>query len=460
MVYRSGSGLDVVSEALGFSSNWYALVTSVTKFGRKEHFEVQTRNIPRVGQRQVGVPNNSSGQLPNVVLVLLESFSYSVTSLGNPYIETTPNLLRLSSEGVKFQLTRCPVSHTTKAFWAVLTSSTPVINSDYVEAIPNEDRYEGLPSILKRVGYRSAFFEVSKGTFECAPGFFYNLDFDWAWFRENLEDPSAYLGYVGGDDCRMLEPAFDWVSENSQPFLLMMASSVSHDPYDVPQWFEKAKSEPYEKYLQSIRYTDYFLGQLCKILKERNLEENTIVCVLGDHGTSFKTKKAYGRWIPNEEVIRIPWVIKWPKHVRAGQIIDWPCSQLDVTPTILNLIGFDTTKAGFEGQDAFVPSKPNRRFYFSSWFENSPLGYLEGNRKVIYWPYTDKVFEYNLDTDPEEQNPQTLSFEDMKQVKHDILQWEKKSQIFLDAKRHTTDFLFSHWQTFSAGRFARAYYVH
>jgi len=446
-------------EVLDFSSHWYAFVSTIAN-GRQEQYSLQqTENIQLAGQRQIGIPKNPSSELPNVVLVLLESISYSVTSMSDPEQQTTPYLAHLARQGVEFRMTRVPVPYTTKAFWVVLTSIAPIIDTDSPETIPAETPYEGLASVLARAGYRSAFFEMSKGNFECAPGLFSNLAFDWAWFRENLEDPSAYIGYMGGDDCRIIKPAFEWAKKSERPFFMMMITSIAHDPYEVPDWFEKPKENLYEKYLQTVRYTDYFLEQLCKELRANGFDKNTLLCILGDHGTSFNVERARGRWVPNEEVIRVPWIIRWPGHIRQGQIIEWPCSQLDVTPTILELIGFDITNAGFEGKDAFIPSEPNRRLYFSSLLSNSPIGFVEGNRKVVYWPYLDKVFEYDLSVDPMEKNPRTVEGQQVVQIKRDISNWQNRSQIAVDAKRHTRRLLFSHWQTFSAGRSAWAYYV-
>ncbi len=443
-------------EVLGFSSHWHALISSAAY-----HTEdtVQTRNIARAGERKILAPSCSPNDLPNVILVFMESVSYSASSLGNPKVTMMPFLAQLAREGVEFQLTRVPVSHTTQAFWTALTSTSPSIQADYIEAVPADKPYESLASILARVGYRSGFFEMAKGSFECAPGLFNNLDFDWAWFRENLEDPSAYLGYLAGDDCKMIEPFFDWALKSSRPFLLTMITSVTHDPYEIPAWFAEPEEKPYDKYLQTIRYTDYFLEQLCKALSDHNLEKNTILCVMGDHGTSFRVQAGKGRWNPYEEIIRVPWVIRWPGHIKAGQRIDWSCSQMDVTPTILKLIGFDITEAGFEGKDAFITSESNRRFYFSSWYSKSQMGYIEGNRKVVYWPYLNKVFKYDLATDPNEQHPTIVSPNEMQQIKNDILNWQKSTQIVIDPRRFTDRVLFSHWQTFSTGRLAWAYYV-
>jgi arylsulfatase A-like enzyme len=259
----------------------------------------------------------------------------------------------------------------------------------------------------------------------------------------------------------MIKPAMEWASQDTKPFLLTVFTSVAHGPgeYNLPDGFETTKKEPYEKYLQTVRYTDHFLEQLYKALKDHGFGENMIFCVVGDHGGSFRADADNERWKPYEEVIRVPWVIHWPEHIHAGQHIDWPCSQLDVTATILKLTGFDITNAEFDGKDAFVFSEPNRRLYFSSWHHKSPIGFIEGNRKIVYWPYLNEMFEYDLKADPEEENPQTVSADEMEKIKLDILNWQEKSQIMVDPKHYKERLLFSHWKTRGAYRSAWTYYV-
>jgi glucan phosphoethanolaminetransferase (alkaline phosphatase superfamily) len=458
LVFESSVRPGFAGEVLGFSSHWHAIVYSAVGWRREGNGQVKTRNVPRAGEREVIEPADRQ-DLPHVVLVMLESVSYSMTSLHDPNLQTTPYLAELARGGVEFAQTHVPVSHTTKAYWATLTGSSPVIEADYVEAVPVAAPYEGLLSILKRVGYKGAFFEMSKGSFECGPGLFKNLAFDWAWFRENLGDEGAHLGYLSGDDCRMIEPAADWLEAQGGPALLAMITSVSHDPYDVPMWFDGPEEEPEDKYLQSLRYTDYFLKQLCHALKERGLDKNTVLCIVGDHGTSFRSNTGFARWNPYEEVIRVPWVIRWPGRLAGGVRNDWPCSQLDVTPTLLSVLGFGIERAGFEGRNALVPSDTNRRLYFSSWYSDSPIGFREGRRKVVYWPYLDKVFEYDLIEDPGEDGPLRVPPPYCDALKEEILAWQGTSQIAIDSRRYTDDMLYSHWRTISSGRKAWAYYV-
>jgi phosphoglycerol transferase MdoB-like AlkP superfamily enzyme len=453
---QSTSKLGFTGEVLAFNSHWYALVSTVSSIQLSD--PIQTRNIPMAGQRKVQLPQVPQEKLPNVVLVLWESLSYSTTTLADPELDTTPFLKQLAQQGVEMRQTRALVSHTSKAFWSVLTGTTPVIQQDYIEAIPRDTGYESLPTLLARTGYRSGFFEMSVGTYECAPGAFHNFGFDWAWFRENLQDESANLGYMAGDDFRMLKPALEWATQESGPFLLMFMTSISHDPFEVPGWYGQDKNDRFQNYLQSLRCSDEFLKKLCRELQERGLDKNTILCVLGDHGANLQAWVG-GRVVPYEELIRIPWVITWPGHLKPQEPIEWPCSQLDVTPTLLKLIGYDISQAGFEGKDAFVPSPPDRRSYFSAWYTDSPLGFIEGNQKIIYWPFLDKVFACDLARDPQEKNPILISESEAERYKQEILDWQLHSQIVFDAKWYSEKMLFDHWQVYCLGRTAKAYYV-
>jgi len=257
----------------------------------------------------------------------------------------------------------------------------------------------------------------------------------------------------------MIKPALEWIEREQSPFLVVMITSVSHDPYDVPSWFAGKELDPYKKYVNSLSYTDYFLRQFKQELSTSGLNDNTMFCIIGDHGTGFEGDHNQARWRPLEKVIRVPWLIHWPGHFAGGTKIEWPVSQIDVAPTILKLLDFNIEKAGFQGLDALVEGDPQRIFYFSSWYRNSPLGFVQGDRKVVYWPYQDKVFEFNLKSDTEEINPIEITSEPSIKIKQQIIEWQQASKINIDAKKHTQQLLYNHWQTFSIGEKAWAYYI-
>jgi lipoteichoic acid synthase len=458
------SDLGFRREVLGFSSHFQALLSMAQNVASPPESTQPARVVPLAGQRRVVPPTVSAEALPNIVLVMLESVSWRYTGLADPRLDTTPHLARLAAEGASFELTRVPVADTAKAFWVALTGTGPDVHSDHVEAVLVPDPYEALPTLLARAGYRSAFFQMSKGSFRCTPGLFANLAFDWAWFRENLQDPSADLGYLSGDDLRMLPAVAQWIDQDRgptshRPFFLMTITSVAHDPYEVPASFGPPKEDRLEAYLQAVRYTDHFLGQLRHMLQERGLEENTILCVIGDHGEEFQNASHRTRWIPCEDLLRVPWVIRFPERVPAGVRVDWPCSQLDVAPTLLELAGFDTSEAGFEGRDAFVPARPDRRLYFFSPYLDSPSGFVEGPRKFTWWPYNDLVFEHDLDTDPTENHPRMITGPRREQIIADIAAWRSGSHIHVPADADGERRVFGNWQVWFSGRSAWAEYI-
>lgn len=450
-------GMGSLGPVLSYSSHGQAIQYVVRAASPTE--SPQRRHVPRVGEQRVQFCDVPRAERPNVIVLLLESISYEAAGLSDLEHPRMSHLARLRAEGIEFAQTRVPVSQTGKAFWATLSGMTPEIASDYTEAVLVDQPYEGLPSLLRQVGYRSAFFQMARGSFECAPGVFANFAFDWAWFRENLEDAGAHVGYLSGDDFRMLDPALAWATADERPFFLMMITSVSHDPYEVPAWFAEPAQADYERYLQCVDYTDAFLAELQTRLERRGLAERTLLCVLGDHGESFRPEARHTRWVSYDEVLRIPWVVRWPGHVPAGQRYTWPCSQLDVTPTLLSLLGADLSAASFDGRNALVRPDASRRLYFSAWFEGSPSGYVEEDVKWLYWPDDGRVFRIDLHEDPCETSPQEVTGVQRAEVVAAVNRWERESRLVFPPSRFRERFLFDHWSAFCSGRYARAYYV-
>ena len=356
--------------------------------------------------------------------------------------------------------TYVPVPRTSKAFWATLTGFTPDVQPQTVEAALADRPYESLATLLRRSGYRSVFFEMSQGSFQGEAGIFRNLGFDSAYFREDLADSSSYLGYLGGDDFQMIDPMFRWIDRQRGPWLVTTITSASHDPYVLPKWYGEVPSgDRRERYLAAVRFGDAFLGQILAELRRRGLERNTLVCALGDHGEAIGPETSGGRWVPAEDVVRVPWVLYWPDHVHPGRVIETACSQMDVTPTLLTLMGYDVRAAGFDGRDALQAPAGDERHYFTMWYAHSPQGFVEGWRKVIYWPQTGTAVEYDLRSDPAEQSPRSLRGPARDAALAALKHWQSVNRIDFPPERRREEVIFDNWRTLSLGRRAWASYV-
>jgi len=442
---------------LSYNCHWHSLL-DLAKSWRTAAPDVNSRHVPRAGERSLVLPQDPSPR-PNVVVLLLESISHKATSLADQTEDVTPTLVALAQQGVEIGPMRVPVSQTSKAYWAAFTGTWPDAEPDFVEAALVDEPYESLATVLRRVGYRSGFFAMSKGSFKAAPATMANLGFDWAWYRENLGDESAYIGYLAGDDMRMIEPALEWAASENSPYLLTMLTSVTHDPYRVPESFEAAASSRFGRYQQTVRYTDLFVSRVVEALKARGMWENTLFCVLGDHGQSFRHHDRVGRLTPYEEVVRVPWIMVWPGHEWDKRFTAFPCSQVDVTPTLLRLLGFGIEDAGFDGIDALSPRKGDRPFYFSSWYADSPMGFTLGQKKYVYWPSVDKLFEYDLAVDPDEQRPRGIEPPAHAPLIVSILHWRRQARIDVPPNLQSTGVIYDHWQIETTGRHSTAVFV-
>jgi len=446
--------------ALSYSSHFLALSTT---FGLNGHAAAThtngSRRLPHAGGRKI-TPPPSFAPRPHVVMIIMESVAHWATSMGGRNGNTTPIMAELAGRGVTFGNARAVVPHTTESQFIMLTGATSSLEGDFVEAVIADSPYESLATILGAAGYRSRFSQMVRATFECNPGLFANLGFQEFWAREDNGDSRDHLGYFAGDDFKMIDPAFAWFDRQDAPCFLAFMTSVAHDPYEVPGWYASPVNGPKDAYLQAVAFTDAFVGRIITELRARGVLDNTLLCVIADHGEGFGEHdiRQHGQ-NPYEESLRIPWIISWPKKIPPGKVVTAPTSVLDVTPTVLNLLGYDTSPADFDGMDALSDVPPNRKLFFATWNVYDPAGYVLGNTKTMYWPRLDAAYRFDLEKDPRENNPIPMNEEETERLRQEIIAWREHNRITFDAKRYREKFLFGHWQTSGFGNTAWCYYI-
>jgi phosphoglycerol transferase MdoB-like AlkP superfamily enzyme len=403
------------------------------------------RKIPLRDQIEIGLTGNQTRQ--NLIIVVLEGVQYKYTSLADDSNNVTPFLKKLASQGVEFSNTRSILTHTTKALFALLTGRFPSASQDLAEAVPAIRPYASIATILSdKLGYRTAFFQSARGNFEARPGLVYNLGFEKFWTRDDLGDPNCFVGYLGCDEFAMLQPIAQWIQEKESPFFLTILCSVTHDPYEVPEWFGTPTKEKTESYRQTISYTDSFLAALDVEISRMKLSDETVLCVIGDHGEAFGEHGQLGHnRIAFDEALCIPFCLRAPFFVKPATRITGPASSVDLTPTLLSLLGFDTKGAGFDGINVLEPIAADRRIYFCGWMQEGPAGYIQNNFKYTYDPINKTTLSYNLATDPQEQVRLEVPKQQAEQIANDILSWRKGTILKINQKPSGSKIVFKEW---------------
>ena len=483
----------IVSEGLRYNCQLRAIVSFILpgsgRLARADLADAK-RKIPAFDQLKIELPQTRISdklQKPrrinhNVVIVVLEGIQYGYTSLADRQIDLTPYLATLAGQGVEFTNARSTLTHTTKVLFSLLTGRFPSASQDLAEAVPAVKPYAGIVTILKqKLNFRTAFFQSAKGNFECRPGLVHNLGFDKFWAREDLNDPNAFVGYLGCDEFAMLKAITDWIKADpvrdtsetlsnsavekvsngadKKPFFLTVLCSVTHDPYEVPEWFAEPAGESVQRYRQAIFYTDRFIAALDAELAKLNLTDKTIFCVIGDHGEAFGEHGLLGHErIAFDEVLHVPFCLRAPFLIEPETTVTKAVSSVDLTPTLLALLGFDADGADFDGVNALGDVADDRKVYFSGWMQQGPAGFVKGTRKFIYNPANKMVSVYDLSTDPFEFVRIELSERQAQKVADDIIGWRRNSIFRLDRKRTGKKMLFDSWLCRWTGRVSSARY--
>ncbi|MFH1618482.1 MAG: sulfatase [bacterium] len=93
----------------------------------------------------------------------------------------------------------------------------------------------------------------------------------------------------------------------------------------------------------SLAYADYCAGRILDRLKESNLDKNTIVLIMADHGENLYERKKFNRVSSlnlHDEILKVPLLIRHPGiENSAGKRIKETVQLLDIMPTLLSMLG-------------------------------------------------------------------------------------------------------------------------
>lgn len=343
----------------------------------------------------------------NVVVVLLESVGARHTTLHDPTVKTTPNLARLAAEGLKVESMTAVVPHTTKALVSTLCGDWPEPVGDADEARPGGLPDRCLPALLRERGYRTAFFQPARGDFEDRLDLVHEMGFERFRAQESLAQRTwERSNYLGIDDRAMLAPGLEWSSqERDRPFFATYLTLASHHDYALPSHWAlldfPGVGGRLERYLNAVRYVDDFLGRLVQGYQERGLVDDTVFFVLGDHGEGFgEHGRSQHDLTIYEEGLHVPAVI-WGPGVLAGQtgVITGNRQQIDVLPTVLDLLGASSTGRTPRGASLLAPAPEGRTLFHACWRSHRCLASRTGLDKVIdhYGDQPDQHFELGND---------------------------------------------------------------
>ncbi|MCF7817032.1 MAG: sulfatase [Kiritimatiellales bacterium] len=221
-------------------------------------------------------------------------------------------------------------------------------------------------------------------TLECTHNYF-----DSKYYYQDETKPRTWDGY---DSIAQTAAACEFIKDQTggDPFCLFLSWGPPHDPYTAPaeymqrfdperivlrenvndfaaaekMWNEcdtglvaahekirriflpdlkdrsnKAVKKWYQGYYASIEALDDCLGRIFQTLEKQRILDDTLVVFTSDHGDNLGSHRQYGKQLPYEESLSVPFMVRYPERIKPGIKTDALLAPVDIMPTVLALAG-------------------------------------------------------------------------------------------------------------------------
>lgn len=356
---------------------------------------------------------------PHVFIVMLESFSAFYMDRIENGKRVTPFLDALKERGVFVDNFYSASVETSKGQFATLCSVYPSYRTNVFSSYA-DNKFRCLSHILKENGYTNVFMKAYHNLkFENTEYFVMANGFDYAhgMSKQFVSDEEMLKNKIGWGirDDLFYQKTFNYLDELQQAgdplqrFFVTTMSVTNHMMFDsIPKAqryiYPDAKSH-HENYTNSMHLTDKYLEEFFVQLNKRDYLKNSIVVVLGDNGFPMgqhrknyhNTKTAYN------EMFKMPLLVLWNDALLPQKLTDNAYSQLDVAPTLLDLLKIKTTNH-FLGQSIFKAHDENYFVPMVQPFDGTYLATIRYPYKLIKNLKSGKEELYNIKLDPGEKN--------------------------------------------------------
>jgi lipoteichoic acid synthase len=348
-------------------------------------------------------------QRRHVALIHLESTRARSVTPYAPEIGTTPYLAALAKDSLLVERAYTTITHTSNAITSVNSGLYPSPDTDIVEAQPGGIPDRCLAELLGEQGYKSAWFQSAEKTFEDRPQLVKNFGYRHQAYEESMNHKGFQrANYLGYEDDIVLGPSRAWLQENaSGPTLVTYLGVTPHDDYlPIDRYGRKRFSSRsmLDRYLNNVRYDDFWVKNIVEQYKRLGLYEDTIFVIYGDHGEAFGEHGVYHHdgaiW---EEGLRVPLIVHDPKRFEGGERIKGPAHHLDIAPTIVDMLGYEVVGGEYPGS-TLLNLPEDRSLFFGCRPDMLSAARIEGHQKYIYHFGNQQDEYYDLRKDPLEKS--------------------------------------------------------
>ena len=308
---------------------------------------------------------------PNILIILMESFSANaIGAVGGDSI-ITPNLNRLSREGVLFTNMYANSFRTDRGIVSVLNG---YLAQPTTSIMKYPAKSQTLPSIAKTLtneGYVADMLYGGDINFTNMQSYFFSSGYSRITADRDFPLTSRLSKWGANDDITFRHLYEDIKNRDNQaPWLSTFLTLSSHEPFEVPYH----RLDEMGLYPNSVAFTDSCIGNFIDKLKELPVWKNTLVIFVSDHGYPYP--KDVVNYEPRRYHIPMLWI---GGAVKEPVVIDKLANQTDLAATLLNQLGIDHDTFTFS-RNILSPDYPEYAFYTYS----NGFGFIDSTGISVY----------------------------------------------------------------------------
>ena len=310
----------------------------------------------------------------NVIIVVMESMSFSFMEASGEPNHLTPILDKLAKESLFFSQTYATGTRTVRGLEAITLSIPPGPGSSIVKR-PNNENLFSLGFLFQDRGYDTRFIYGGYGYFDNMNYFFAHNGFDTVDRAQFSKEEKTFANAWGLCDEDLFHKVIQEGNDsykNHKPFMHLVMTTSNHRPYTFPEGRIDAPHTGGHR-IPAVQYSDFAIGQLLKEAAQQPWFKDTVFVFVADH-----TASSAGKLAITPEKHRIPFLIYSPGFIKPEEIRTIT-SQIDVGPTLLHLLNF-SYESRFYGSNATDTTRINPYAFISN---SQHLGYLTAKDFVI-----------------------------------------------------------------------------
>ncbi len=292
----------------------------------------------------------------NVVQLTVESLSIHFLGAFTDPRGLTPNIDAVAEDGLLFARCFATGTRTTRGMEALTLSIPPTPGRSIIHRSGNSGLFT-LGSVLRDHGYETAFLYGGYSYFDNMQAYFSSNGYRVV-DRNSVEPDDVTHATAWGacdeDLYRWTIREADRVHATGSPFHFFVMTTSNHRPYTYPDGRIDIPSGTGRE--GAVKYSDFAIGEFFRDARTKPWFDNTLFVIVADH-----TASSAGKDELEVKRYRVPLILYAPALIEPGTVLT-QCSQIDVPPTVLALLGMSYDSLFFGRNILGMKAKEGRAF--------------------------------------------------------------------------------------------------